>query len=140
MIVLKRAIRVAVAGGMIGGALAFVAPATSGAAETTIASCSGQRAYAKAKSTFIWPGDGKAAGITDKNHDVSIGYKGIHAVGTTNVKEGGTDLGSCGFLQAVAFDKGITKTPADTKVVSKWSAKLVSPTVDCVAETTADAG
>lgn len=138
MNVLKRTLRVAVAASMVGGALAAFAPDTSGAAVTTVAACSGQRAYAKAKSTFIWT-DGKAAGVTDKNHDVSIGSKGIHAVGTPNVKEGGTDLGSCGFLQAVAFDKGLTKTPADTKVVNKWSAKVVSPALDCVSESTPDA-
>ncbi len=134
----KRVLGATLASLMLGGVVAvFAAPA--GAAVTTVAACSGQRAYAKAKSTFIWPGDGKNAGITDKNHDVSISSKGIHAVGTTNVKDGGTDLGSCGFLQAVAFDKGITKTPADTKVVNKWSAKTVSPTLDCVSETIPDA-
>ena len=120
MNVLKRTLRVAVAGSMVAGALVAFVPDTSGAVVTTVAACAGQRALATAKSPDLAP-DGKGWGVTDKDHPTSISTKGIHAVGTT---PGGTDLGTCVFFQAVAFDKGLTKTPADTKTIAKWGSKV----------------
>lgn len=135
MNVLKRALRIAVAGSMVGGALAVFVPDTSGAAVTTVASCTGQRGLASAKSPDLAP-DGKGWGVTDKNHPTSISTKGIHAVGET---PGGVNQGACGFLQAVSFDKGLTKTPADTKTIAKWGSKVATPSLDCVSESTPDA-
>ncbi len=132
--IVSRALRVALAGGMVAGAFAMAAPSDSDAAVTTVGTCSGTRGLGSAKSTFIWPGDGKPAGITDKDPDASVSTKGTHAIGGAV----GTIGGSCTFLQAVAFDKGLTKTPADTKSLLKWGAKTVSPTLDCVSDTDAD--
>src|SRR5262245_16199429 len=116
----KRVLGAATASLMLVGVLGF-ASGPSGAAVTTVGTCSGQRGIATAKSTFIWPGDGKPAGVTDENnHDASISTKGIGQLGNS---VGNPVGGVCTFTQAVAFDKGITTTPADTKQIDKWTSK-----------------
>jgi hypothetical protein len=127
-----RALRVALAGGMVAGAFAVAAP-DSDAAVTVVGTCSGTRGLASAKSTFIWPGDGKAAGITDKDHDASVSTKGIHALNAAV----GTIGGSCNFTQPVA-NGATTKAAAGTRTITKWSSKTTSPTLDCVSDTDAD--
>jgi hypothetical protein len=115
---------------LAGTALAFAA-APAGAAVTTVGTCSGTRGLATAKSSFIWPGDGKNAGITDKNHDETVTTKGIHAQGGTV----GTVGGSCSF-GVVAGDKGLTTLPATLSLgITKWGAKTVSPVSDCAQDT-----
>ncbi len=106
-------------------------PSESDAVVTTVGACSGTRAIATAKSSFIWPADLKNAGITDKNHDATVSAKGTHAVGGTP----GTVGGSCGFIQTIAADKGLSTLPAGTRTIIKWGSKTVSPVIDCVADT-----
>lgn len=120
---------------LAGSALAFVA-APAGAAVTTVGTCTGQRGLATAKSTFIWPGDGKNAGVTDgNNHDATISTKALGELGNSIANPVG---GTCNFTQAVAFDKGLTTTPADLKQIDKWTSKTVTPEIDCVSESTPD--
>ena len=134
MKIVSRAMRVALAGGMVAGAFAVAQPSESDAAPTTVGACSGTRSIATAKSTFIWPADGKNAGVTDQDDkDVTVSAKGTHAVGGTV----GTVGGSCGFLQEIAADKGLTKLPAGTRTVTKWGSKTVSPETDCQSDTDA---
>ncbi len=135
MKIVSRALRVALAGGMVAGALAVAQPSESDAVITVVGSCSGTRALATAKSSFIWPADLKNAGITDKNHDATVSAKGTHAVGGVP----GTVGGACGFLQTIAADKGLTTLPAGTRTIIKWGSKTVSPVIDCVADTGATA-
>ncbi len=126
MKVVSHAIRVALAGGLAAGAVAIAAPEAD-AVVTTVGSCSGHRAIVTAKSTFLWPGDGKAAGITDKNHDLAQSYKGTHAHNAAPLTIGG----SCNFTQAVASG-ALTTAPSGTRSLLKWSAKTTTPVTDCV--------
>ena len=68
-------------GSFVGAGLTALVPDTPSGAET-VGTCTGMRENAFIKSTFILPGDGKPAGITDKNHQAAMSVKGIHAVGT----------------------------------------------------------
>ncbi len=123
-----RLARVAAAGALCAGALGGFAADDSDAVVTNVGSCSGHRAIVANKSTFVWPADGKPAGITDKNHDAAQSFKGAHAhngaVGTVG--------GSCTFTQSIA-NSGTTFAASGTRTISKWGAKLTTPGTDCLA-------
>ncbi len=128
--IVSHAVRVAIAGGLAAGSVAIAAPDSADAVVTTVGTCTGTRGIGSAKSTFLWPGDGKAAGITDKNHDVAVSTKGTHALNAAPLTIGG----SCTFTQAVATG-ALTTTPAGTKSLLKWSSKVTSPVSDCAGDT-----
>ena len=114
---MKRIFGAASASLLLAGAVAFAAPAS--AAPTNVGGCNATRGLAGAKSTFIWPGDGKPAGLTDKNHDVAITTKVIPTAGSL------TNFGTCIF----------TAPFSGVKTVTKWGGKLSSPVADCVSDT-----
>ncbi len=123
----RRAMRVALAGLVCAGVFGFAGVDRSDAVVTTVGTCSGHRAIVSNKSTFVWPADGKAAGVTDKNHDAATSFKGAHAhngaVGTVG--------GSCTFSQAVA-NSGTTFAGSGSRTIAKWGGKSVTPGTDCL--------
>ena len=130
MKIVSHALRVAIAGGIVAGAAAVAAPSSSDAAVTTVGSCTNTRQTASVKSSFLWPADGKAAGITDKSHDATVSTKGVHAVGGVPLTIGG----SCTFTQPVAGGLLNTTLPAGTFSLTKVGAKTTSPNTDCVSD------
>ncbi len=128
MKVVSHAVRIAVAGGLAAGAMSIATPEAD-AVVTNVGNCSGHRAVVSIKSTFLWPGDGKAAGITDKNHDASFSSKGVHAVGGAPLTIGGT----CTFTQTVATG-ALTTALSGTRSLLKWSAKSTTPVTDCIGD------
>lgn len=111
-----RRIGALVAIGALGGA-SVLALRPAAATPTVVGGCTGLRGIVSAKSTFIWPGDGQPAGMTDKNHDITMSTKGI------NNTSG--NLGTCSWTGPGA---------TGTRTISKWSSKLTSPATDCIGD------
>jgi len=120
--------RIALAGGMVAGAVAMATPGAQ-ATPTNVGGCSGLRALGGAKSTYVDPADGKPAGITANlptagaNHDAKVALKGIGTPSTNAVQ------GTCNFTAPG------TPGGAGTFTVSKWSIATASPATDCISDT-----
>jgi hypothetical protein len=123
----RRALRVTVAGVLCAGSFGALSADDSGAVVTSVGSCSGHRGIVSNKSTFVWPGDGKPAGVTDKNHDAATSFKGAHAHNAAV----GTVGGTCTFTQAVA-NSSTTFAAAGSRTIAKWGGKSVTPGTDCL--------
>ncbi len=129
MKLVSHAVRIAIAGGLAAASVATAMPESADAVVTTVGTCSGTRGIGSAKSTFLWPGDGKAAGITAQNHDAAVSTKGVHSLNAAPLTIGG----SCTTSQTVATG-ALTTAPAGTKTITKWSSKVTSPALDCVSD------
>ena len=100
-------------------------PALTSVPTTTVGTCHGLTGLASVKSDYTDPNDGLPAGLVANlptagaNHDVRISVKGVaNAAGS---------FGTCTF-------SGDNTPGAGTYHVEKWTALLVSPATDCLAD------
>ncbi len=119
---IKRVIGAVSASLLLGGLVAFAAPA--GATVTSVAGCAGMKATGSIKSSVSGQGL-----TTADDQDASVSMKGVDP---DTLK--GSSLGACVFsggLSTPDSSKPVVKGYSGGHSVLKWSAKFYSPEADC---------
>ncbi len=118
MKIASRAMRIALAGGLMAGAFAVGGgtPQAESAAPEPIGGCSGMLGLAGFKSSVIDPATGKGWGLTDTDDkDITVSTKGL---------PNPVSYGTCII--------GGAAPGGDVLTITKWGSKISSPEADCV--------
>ncbi len=125
--IVKTKLKLVATVGLLAGvtALSGVGAHATAGASSSVGSCTGLAGLASVKSDYVDPADGHPVGLVANiptagaNHDVRISIKGVAGADGS--------FGTCTF-------SGDNTPGAGAHTVSKWTASLVSPATDCVAD------